>query len=63
MRLREDKDPENEYLDLICEIQHQAIGNGRTHVGNSSEWCIFGSELKAALVALHEKRQSEEVFI
>ena len=49
------KDPEQEYLDLICEIQHNAIKDGGCHVGTSSEWCIFGHEIKKALEGLHNR--------
>ena len=61
--VRDDSDPEKEYLDLICEIQHQAIANGNTHVGNSSDWCIFGKDIKAAIEELHKKRHSGDAFI
>lgn len=61
--MRADSDPEREYLDLICEIQHQAIVNGGAHVGSSSDWCIFGKEIKAAIEALHMKRHSGNTFV
>lgn len=61
--MRADSDPEKEYLDLICEIQHQAIVNGNTHFGNSADWCIFGKDIKAAIEALHMKRHSGNTFV
>lgn len=61
--MRDDSDPEKEYLDLICEIQHQAIVNGNVHVGNGADWCIFGKDIKAAIEALHKKRHSGDAFI
>lgn len=61
--MRADSDPEREYLDLICEIQHQAIVNGNTHFGNSADWCIFGKDIKAAIEALHMKRHSGNTFV
>lgn len=61
--MRADSDPEKEYLDLICEIQHQAIVNGNTHFGNNADWCIFGKEIKAAIEALHMKRHSGNTFV
>ena len=51
------KDPEREYLELICEIQHNKVVAGDCHVGPSAEWCIFGRELKAAVESLAEKRR------
>ena len=61
--MRADSDPEKEYLDLICEIQHQAIVNGNTHFGNSADWCIFGKDIKAAIETLHKKRHGGDAFI
>lgn len=61
--MRADSDPEREYLDLICEIQRQAIVNGNIHFGNSEDWCIFGNEIKAAIEALHMKRHSGNTFV
>lgn len=61
--MRADSDPEKEYLDLICEIQRQAIVNGNTHFGNSVDWCIFGKDIKAAIEALHMKRHSGNTFV
>ena len=49
------KDPEQEYLDLICEIQHNAIERGSCHVGSSSAWCIVGNEIREALESLHNR--------
>lgn len=61
--MRADSDPEREYLDLICEIQSQAIVNGNTHFGNSEDWCIFGKEIKASIEALHMKRHRGNTFV
>ena len=61
--IRDDSDPEKEYLDLICEIQHNAIKDGGCHVGSSSDWCIFGKDIKAAIEELHKKRHSGDAFI
>lgn len=61
--MRADSDPEKEYLDLICEIQRQAIVNWNTHFGNSADWCIFGKDIKAAIEALHMKRHSGNTFV
>lgn len=61
--MRDDSDPEKEYLDLICEIQHNAIKDGSCHVGSSSDWCIFGKDIKAAIEALHIKRHSGNTFV
>lgn len=63
-RLREDKEPRSEYLDLICEIQSNAASDGMCHVGDSSGWCIRGDELERALASLHQKRQeSDSIFL
>ena len=61
--VRDDSDPEKEYLDLICEIQHNAIKDGDCHVGSSSDWCIFGKDIKKAIEALHMKRHSGKTFV
>lgn len=61
--IRDDSDPEKEYLDLICEIQHNAIKDGGCHVGSSSDWCIFGKEIKEAIESLHMKRHSGKTFV
>ena len=61
--IRDDSDPEKEYLDLICEIQHNAIKNGDCHVGSASDWCIFGKDIKAAIESLHMKRHSGNTFV
>ena len=61
--IRDDSDPEKEYLDLICEIQHNAIKNGGCHVGSASDWCIFGKDIKAAIESLHMKRHSGNTFV
>ena len=61
--IRDDSDPEKEYLDLICEIQHNAIKDGGCHVGRSSDWCIFGKDLKEAIESLHMKRHSGKTFV
>lgn len=61
--IRDDSDPEKEYLDLICEIQHNAIKNGDCHVGSASDWRIFGKDIKAAIESLHMKRHSGNTFV
>lgn len=61
--IRDDSDPEKEYLDLICEIQHNAIKDGGCHVGSSSDWCIFGKDIKEAIESLHMKRHSGKTFV
>lgn len=61
--VRDDSDPEKEYLDLICEIQHNAIKDGGCHVGSSSDWCIFGKDIKEAIESLHMKRHSGKTFV
>lgn len=61
--IRDDSDPEKEYLYLICEIQHNAIKNGGCHVGSASDWCIFGKDIKAAIESLHMKRHSGNTFV
>lgn len=61
--IRNDSDPEKEYLDLICEIQHNAIKDGGCHVGSSSDWCIFGKDIKKAIESLHMKRHSGKTFV
>lgn len=61
--IRDDSDPEKEYLDLICEIQHNAIKDGGCHVGSSSDWCIFGKDIKEAIESLHMKRHSRKTFV